>query len=509
MSFFNQEATMSRKQFFISLMAASFLGAALALGVYAFMPKSGNYNSIADRQNARFSNNILGTKRAALSEGLSFVEAAEASRPAVVHVRVSYGSQQTTNRQNNRSGDPFEDFFRQFGEGDRFQMPGPQAGSGSGVIITDDGYIATNNHVVDNGKDIEVVLNDKRSYKAKIVGTDPSTDLALLKIEATNLPFLPYGNSETLRVGEWVLAVGNPFELTSTVTAGIVSAKGRNLNLINDLQGNSNYAIESFIQTDAAVNPGNSGGALVNLKGELVGINTAIASRTGTYAGYSFAVPVEIVKKIMDDLMRYGKSQRALLGVQIRDVDAKLAQDEGLKDVKGVYLAAVADEGAAKAAGLKNGDVIIKVDGTEVNSTADLQAIIATKRPGDKIALAYLRAGKEYETQATLRNKTGTTDMVAATEADRAPSALGAEFGEVSDKEKSKLGISHGVKVLKLGKGKLAEAGIKEGFIITFIGETAIKSPDDVEAAVQERKRVIAIEGVYPSGDKAYYAIGW
>ena len=318
---------MTKKNFFLGLLAASVLGAAAALGGYKILFKETRYDTFDDKQNVRFANYAGDV---VVPEGLNFVYAAEAATPAVVHVRTMYerGKDQSEARgfEDSPFGDMFKDFFG--GQGN-IAPPQPMAGSGSGVIISDDGYIVTNNHVVGDADKIQVVLNDRRSYEAKVIGTDPNTDLALIKIEEKNLPFLKFGDSDKLKIGEWVLAVGNPFDLTSTVTAGIVSAKARNINILAR-EGNQ-YAIESFIQTDAAVNPGNSGGALVNLKGELVGINSAIATRTGTFNGYSFAVPSDLTKKVMDDLLKYGEVQRGLLGVSIRTVDADLAKEKRLR----------------------------------------------------------------------------------------------------------------------------------------------------------------------------------
>ncbi len=496
---------MSMQKFLLSLVLASFLGAVIALAGYGLLSRGDGYDSIEKRQNMRFSSNQLFDSTFKVPDGLNFIYAAEITRPAVVHVRVTYSQ---TNVRRNGSEDPTEELFRQFhGIDPRLQMP--NRSSGSGVIITDDGYVATNNHVIDQASEIEVVLDDKRSYKARLIGKDPATDLALLKIDETGLPFVKYGDSEQSKVGEWVLAVGNPFELTSTVTAGIISAKGRNINLLRDEKGGNNYAIESFIQTDAAVNPGNSGGALVNLRGELIGINTAIASQTGSYAGYSFAVPVSIVKKIMDDLMKYGEPQRALLGVNIGDVDANAAAKIGLKEVKGIYVAGVNEGGAAQRAGLREGDVIRKVDGQWVNNTAELQANIATHRPGDIVNLTYIRGGEEYEVEIVLRNKSGEVGVVNTKTAADKSEILGASFEEVGAEEKQKLGIKNGVKVSDIQEGKINAAGIKEGFIITYVGEQPVNSVEDINKALSVKRRVIAIEGIYPDGDKAYYAIGW
>jgi serine protease Do len=422
-----------------------------------------------------------------------FVKAADATVHAVVHVK-TYGTP---------SYNPFADPFGGF-----FGTPAPrgqqQTGSGSGVIVTNDGYIVTNNHVVSNAggaaEKVEVTLNNNRVYTAKVIGTDPSSDLALLKIEEKGLPFIAYGNSDDLKVGEWVLAVGNPFNLTSTVTAGIVSAKARNINI---LQGQNK--IESYIQTDAAVNPGNSGGALVNTRGELVGINSAIASPTGSYSGYSFAIPVNIVRKVMDDLAEFGTVQRGFIGVSIRDVDSKLAQEKGLKDIKGVYVAGLTEGGAAKQAGIREGDVIIKVGEAEVNSMPELQEQVGRFRPGDKVGVTVNRNGSEQLYLVTLRNFEGSTSI---SKANPALSMLGGTFQELSSQEKNNLGISGGVKISKLNTGKLKSIGIREGFIITTIDHKPVRSTGDVEAALKDKQGGVLIEGVYPNGMKSYYGFG-
>ncbi len=423
--------------------------------------------------------------------GADFTKAASMTVNGVVHVKTTYVAE-TFNK--GQSYDPFRDFFY----GDR-GIRQPQASSGSGVIISEDGYIVTNNHVIQNGQDISVVLNDNRSYKAKVVGTDPSTDLALLKISEKDLPYVIYGNSDELLVGEWVLAVGNPFNLTSTVTAGIVSAKARNINILPD-----QFAIESFIQTDAAVNPGNSGGALVNTNGELVGINSAIASNTGSFTGYSFAVPVNIVKKVIGDLLEYGTVQRAFIGVSIRDVDSQLADELKLKKVKGVYVSGLTQGGAAEGSGIKIGDVIISVSGVDVNNSPQLQEQVGRHRPGDDIEVIVLRDGKEKIVNVVLRNKDGNTGIVKNVSVNM----LGASFETLSKEEKSKLGLEYGVKVLKLEAGKLRSAGIKEGFIITSIDKKEIRNSDEVAKLLENKKGGILIEGVYPNGTRAYYGFG-
>ncbi|WP_167608348.1 Do family serine endopeptidase [Maribellus sediminis] len=415
--------------------------------------------------------------------------AAEKSVHAVVHIAT-----QSVRTGQWSSGNPFIDEF--FGL--RNQQPQVQQGFGSGVILSEDGYIVTNNHVVEDAQKVKVILNDKREYDARVVGTDPSTDLALLKIDAEDLPFLTYGNSENLQLGEWVLAVGNPFNLTSTVTAGIVSARARNLGINQDT-----YSIESFIQTDAAVNPGNSGGALVNQQGNLVGINAAIASRTGSYSGYSFAIPVSIVKKVVEDLKEFGEVQRALIGVNIRDVDAELAKDMNLDKVEGVYVAGVTDNGAAKEAGIREKDVIITIDGEKVKTSAELQERISQYRPGDDIKVVVLRDNEQKQFTVTLRNRHGDTQIVRDN-----ISVLGAEFETVDDNVKRELDIDYGIIIKDLKKGKLKDAGIQKGFIITNVNKKPIYEVNDFKREIGNARGGILVEGIYPNGESAYYVFG-
>jgi Do/DeqQ family serine protease len=430
---------------------------------------------------------------------LDFTYAADRTIHAVVHVKTT-----TMENNNDASGNPLYDFF--FGNRGYDNNPQPVAGFGSGVIISNDGYIVTNNHVVDKAENIEVTLNDKRNFKAKVIGRDPDTDLAVIKIDAKDLPYITYGNSDALRVGEWVLAVGNPYNLTSTVTAGIVSAKNRNLNILSGRSnGGNSSAIESFIQTDAAVNPGNSGGALVNTKGEMIGITTAIASPTGSYSGNSFAVPVTIVKKVVADLIEHGKVQRAMLGVSIQDIDDQLAKDKNIDKLEGVYVAGLAEGGSAQAAGVKEGDVILSVNGTNVNSSSELQEEISRYRPNDKVELVLTHENKKKQISVTLRNMEGTTKII---DRDEAISVLGAQLGEVSSADKSKLGIKGGAKVLNIGQGKLRSAGVQKDFIITTINNQPIGSVDEVKRVLSVVKRGVYLEGVYPNGVVAYYAFG-
>ena len=372
---------MKRKDFFISLSTA-LAGGLISVAVFYFIVVDNS------RKNINFSDQIKNEKFVNFEPSMikssgttDFTLAAQKTVPAVVHVRI-VEKQMVQYYQN-----PLYNFF--YGNSQKQYRVQPVVASGSGVIISDDGYIITNNHVVENADEIEVTLNDKRTYIAKLIGTDTFTDIALIKIDENKLPFITYGDSENLKIGEWVLAVGNPFNLTSTVTAGIVSAKARNINILN-----KKYAVESFIQTDAAVNPGNSGGALVNTEGELVGINTAIESRTGSYTGYSFAVPVSIAKKVVEDLRKYGKVQRAYIGVSINDINSEFAKSNGIKKIEGVYINGVNENGAAKNAGLLEGDIILKVAGVPVNKVSELQEQISKYRPGDKINFSIKRKNK-------------------------------------------------------------------------------------------------------------------
>ncbi len=426
-----------------------------------------------------------------------FTVAAELSVNAVVHVKTTY----TATSQRSATHPLFEFFFG-IPEQQYRQMPQRQA-SGSGVIISQDGYIVTNNHVIDRASQIEVVLNDKRSFSATLVGTDPNTDIALLKIEADSLPVILMGNSDDLRIGEWVLAVGNPFNLTSTVTAGIVSAKARNINILD-----SDMKIESFIQTDAAVNPGNSGGALVNTRGELVGINTAIASQTGSYAGYSFAVPTSIVQKVVSDIKQFGMVQRAVLGVQLQEITSALKQEKNLPTLQGAYVAHVVENSSAEKAGVQIGDVITHVNTHAVHTVTDLQEQIGRHRPGDKVTIGVLRKGKALSLTAELTNKSGTTTMI-----EKGKASLGAELVEIDDATKQKLGINYGLQVKSMEKGKLQSAGVPKGFIILKANNRAIRSEKDLQEVYDSARmaatndRVIFLTGIHPNGRVEYYVV--
>ncbi len=429
--------------------------------------------------------------------GVNFEAAAEKTVHAVVHIKTFF-------KEDSFMADPWHQFF--FGDNGYRRNPQQQMSTGSGVIISDNGFICTNNHVINNAEKVEVTLNNNKTYTAEIIGKDPNTDLALLKIEETGLPYITYGNSDEVKVGQWALAVGNPFNLTSTVTAGIISAKGRNINALEANAGRGNYTIESFIQTDAAVNPGNSGGALVNTAGELIGINSAIASNTGSYAGYSFAVPVNIVKKVMADLSEFGTVQRAFIGVSIREIDNKLAEEKNLTLYQGVYVAGLTEGGAADNAGIKEGDIITKIGDTKVNSSPELQEQVSKYRPGDKVNVTVVREGKEKVLALMFKNKNNNTDLMKK-EKMSVVKALGAVFEPISDEEMQRLRIANGLKVKQLGQGKLANSGIKEGFIITSIDKKAVNDVEDL-GFLETKKGGVLIEGVYPNGFRAYYGFG-
>jgi serine protease Do len=429
-----------------------------------------------------------------------FSETAALVTPAVVHIRSTMGA----SARNQQLPQSFRDFF---GEDMFRDAPADKRGqqaSGSGVIISEDGYIVTNNHVIEDAQEIEVSLYDKRTFKAKVVGTDPNTDLALIRVEEKGLPTLKFGNSDEVKVGQWVLAVGNPFNLESTVTAGIVSAKGRNINIFRE-----NYAVESFIQTDAAVNPGNSGGALVNMRGDLIGINTAIASNTGSYAGYSFAVPTGIVSKVVEDLIKFGKVQRGFLGISIRGVDGNLAKEKGLNVNEGVYVESVQDEGAAKAAGVRAGDVIIKIDDKAVKSVPELQEQVARRRPGDKVSLIIKRKDEQVKIDVPLKDLKGRTELTQAAKTETFNS-LGADFETADRKDCDKLGIEGGVKINKLFAGKLrSQTQIREGFVITKVNQRVVRNIEEFEKALQAESGGILLEGMYlDMPGKYYYGFG-
>lgn len=438
--------------------------------------------------------------------------AAEKSLPSVVHILSTKNSKvQTVEVENDPFSDFFSDPFGFFGnpQGNggkqrRSVRTPKQQGSGSGVIISADGYIVTNNHVVADADELTVTLNDNKEYSARIIGTDKASDLALIKIDGKNLPAITIANSDDIKVGEWVLAVGNPFNLTNTVTAGIVSAKARSL---------YQNGVESFIQTDAAINPGNSGGALVNTRGELIGINAMLYSQTGSFSGYGFAIPTSIMNKVVADLKQYGTVQRALIGIQGQDVknyvDAKKdkGEDIDLGTMEGIYVAKVTEESAAEEAGMKEGDVITAIDGKPVNKMAELQEVLAKKRPGDKVTVTYLRDKKKATKTVTLKNEKGNTQVVKKADLD----VLGGNFRAITNAQKEQLNIGYGLEVLKVNSGRLKTAGITKGFIIQRVNDNAVKTIDDLQNAVKEastsKDPVLYIQGVYPTGKKDYFAV--
>ncbi|SMG20020.1 Do/DeqQ family serine protease [Marivirga sericea] len=483
---------MEKKQFFIGILFASILSALISVGGYIYFnpnPSASENKNFEEIQNdnTRFSS-FLDETVYNVPEGINFIYAAEQVTKGVVHIKAKM------DRKTPQAKSPFEEYFRN---------QRPQQSSGSGVIISPDGYIVTNNHVVENASALEVILHDNRSYKAQVIGTDPNTDIALLKIDEEDLNFVEFGNSDNAKIGEWVLAVGNPFNLTSTVTAGIVSAKARNINILNR---QNRYGIESFIQTDAAVNPGNSGGALVNLSGKLIGVNTAIATPTGSYAGYSFAVPSILVKKVVNDLKEYGVVQRALLGVSILNLDDPNLETREFPTNSGVFIGGTTPGSAAEEAGLQAEDIIIKIDEKKITNVAELQEQIARFSPGEEVLVTYLRNGKEQSSTVKLKSLANTTEVVTAS---TARVLGGATFEDVSEEEMEALDISGGSKVVEIEDGKWKDIGIKEGFIITAVDKGAVKDTESLIAILQNARGGILIEGVYPDGSKEYYGMGW
>ena len=418
-----------------------------------------------------------------------FVDAAERSVDAVVHIMTKVVRQSNT----------YDDFFGAL-LGQLYGYPGQTRNNtmvayGSGVVLTPDGYIVTNNHVVEGADEVEVTFNNKVKKTASIIGTDPTTDLALIKVDGEDLHYLTFGDSDNVRIGEWVLAVGNPFNLTSTVTAGIVSAKARNLSILGE-----GTSVESFIQTDAAVNPGNSGGALVNTKGELVGINAAIASHTGSYEGYSFAIPSNIVRKVVDDLLLYGETQRGYIGIYPAELTQELAEKEGLENIEGVYVADVTEGGAAVMAGVQKGDVVTAINGKKVNTVTQLMESIRQYRPGDRVNVEVNRKGHHHQYELTLLNEAGNVDVVK-----KGDSFYNSEFGlmlqPINQNDMSRLNIKKGLKIVEIRQGRFMNSGVPVDFVITKVNGTAVNSKTDLENALKNsRSRRTTIEGVYPNG---------
>lgn len=466
----------------ITTLFIALLGALTGLFVYTRFLDKDKLVTVDDKEKQQMEANARYTSMVPQSGVNDFIFAAENTVHAVVHVK-------TKATVSSNYSNPLYEFF--YGPGTNQERE--VRGFGSGVIVTPDGFIVTANHVIDEADAVDVTLNDKRTFSAEVVGRDPSTDIALLKIKATGLPFIKFGNSDALRLGQWVLAVGNPFNLTSTVTAGIISAKGRELRLNDD-----QYSISSFIQTDAALNQGNSGGALVNTEGELIGITTAIYSPTGTYAGNSFAIPTSIVKKVYDDLKQYGEAQRGLMGVRITDVTEEIARKENLKEIKGVYLSEVMEDGAAKAAGLATNDVIVAINGETVETSSDLQEKVNRYRPGDKIEVTYLRKGRQDTKMVVLRNMDGGTGVVA--QGSVSTIVYGATFAPLTSSERSQIGIDNGVRMTSVADGRLRDLGLAKGSIIVTVNGQKVNSAADVRKATNNEKSLSSIEGYTTDG---------
>lgn len=503
---------MKFKQVLFTVAISAITTLAVIWGYGTFVKKN---NTFAGQESGSVPANY---KYAGLKEGNAptggfpdFIAPAATATPAVVHIKTHTNAKQVSNnlprkQQQNPFSDLFgnDDFFQQF-FGQRQNIIPEQRASGSGVIISDDGYIVTNNHVVENADEITVTLSNKKTYKAKVIGTDPSYDLSVIKIETSGLPFLLYGNSDDVKIGQWVLAIGYPLNLETTVTAGIVSAKARSLGLNKDKNGNAQGGVESFIQTDAAVNMGNSGGALVNTEGKLIGINSAIASPTGYYSGYSYAIPVNIVKKVIDDLMKYGTVQRGFLGVSFVNA-SDLTEDDKKKagiptSAEGIYASEVPTSGGAYAAGIRKGDVLKKVDDVAVNSGAEMQELISRHKPGDKVPVTYLRGGVLNTVTVTLKNTAGNLDLV---KADATLQLLGADFTNLDPKKAKEYGVTGGIVVKKINEGALNDqTRMKDGFVILKVNDKEVKNTDDLKTVIGNNKS-ITISGFYPGYDGVY-----
>nr|WP_308419978.1 trypsin-like peptidase domain-containing protein [Phaeocystidibacter marisrubri] len=478
---------MNSKQILSSL-GIAVAGGAIAVSSYALFMEPTQKVVIQESPN----HHSITTSSASPLRWDNFSEAAESTVSSVVHVKTAV--------EQGYYMSPFGGSF--FGNGNR--TPRIVEGSGSGVIISEDGYIVTNNHVIKDAREVSVTTNDNRELKAVVIGSDPTTDIAVLKVEADDLKPLPIANSDDVRLGQWVLAVGNPFNLNSTVTAGIISAKGRSINVIDERS-----AIESFLQTDAVVNPGNSGGALVNLNGDLVGINTAISTHTGTFEGYSFAVPSNLVQKVVDDIIEYGVVQRAYLGVNISNVTPQLATELDLNRTTGVYIANVVEGSAAQSAGIKTGDVITRIEDRQITRSSELLEVVGRKRPGDIVRVTVDREGSEEVFDLTLTNSIGNTALITATQSDFTTD-LGATFEALSNEQKRSLKLRGGVIVTERGDGKLKDAGVPRGFIITKMNNINVTSPEDIEKILSDLRPGdgLLIQGYHPNGRPAYFAFG-
>lgn len=480
------------KKSVVSILISAVAGAAAALVVTNLGKTAGPAVYHYDSASGDSSASIYRTVNLSQTEYPDFTYAAENSVDAVVYVKVEIQSARSANV------DPFFRFFF----GDQLGDSGSQVrqGSGSGVIIREDGYIVTNNHVVQNATKVEVTLSNNKTFEATVVGTDAPTDLALLKIDATGLPTLAFGDSDKLRLGQWVLAIGSPYDLRSTITAGIVSAKGRQME-----HSTRELKIESFIQTDAAVNPGNSGGALVNEKGELVGINTAIISQTGSYTGYSFAIPSNLVRKIIGDILEFGTVKRALLGITMREINDKFAKEMKLSESKGVYIVEVLNGGSADKAGVKAGDILTAVGSVKVESMAQVQASIANYHPGDKTTVTVIRDGETKTLNVVFASS---EELTASVDADGSVIFFGSKLGKADSKRLAALGVKQGVEVVSAGNGRMRENGVTDGFIILYVNDQPVSSPQDVVNIAKKAKKSIFIQGVTPAGREAYFGFG-
>lgn len=496
------------KKIGITFLAAC-LGGAVAIGSYKLIEsRFENSLSFEDKQKVYFTNNPAAPVISSSTGSLDFTQAAAAVTPAVVHIKTTYNVNDRGYSGRDQMQDMFEDFF-----GGRRRPQGPAMGSGSGVIISDDGYIVTNNHVVDKADKIDVILPDKRSLSAKVIGSDANTDLALLKIEGSGFPVVKLGNSDDVRVGEWVLAVGYPFALNTTVTAGIVSAKGRQIGILDqsiepgeDGRPQARTAIESFIQTDAAINRGNSGGALVNTKGELIGVNAAIASQSGSYEGYGFAIPINLAKKVLNDFKQFGSVRRGYIGINFTGLDAEQAKKLGVKEINGLYVNEVISGGGAAQAGLKEGDIITRVEGNQIFSPSDLQERIGRLGPGDKVQLSYLRDGKTLSANVTLKGEESLR-TASNSSTGSAVSKLGASFAPASETIKKKFKISSGVVVSNVKPGGyFDQLDLPQGTVITSINSNAVNSSADVEKAIaSSRNNMVTVSGITPDGMQIRY----
>lgn len=476
---------MSRSLLIILILLTAFIGAITgSVLTLRFVEPGGSYESIEERQNTRLTNFLKDSSRR-LSPPIDFTESARLVTPAVVHIRAVYGP-------GDFSLNPLDSYFNP-----------PAKSSGSGVIITDDGFIATNNHVIEDATNLEVVLTNNQRFYAKVIGRDPSTDLALIKIKCKNLPFVKYGNSDAITAGEWVLAIGNPFDLNSTVTAGIVSAMARNIDILHD---RNQLQVESFIQTDAAVNPGNSGGALVNLKGELIGINSAIATSTGQFAGYSFAIPVTLVQKVMDDLREFGQVQRGILGVIISNVSADVAEARNLDVVRGVIVDRVNPGSAAEDSGIERGDVITSVDERTVNSVSELQEWVARNRPGETVTVKFRRDGREQSARVVLKNFEGSQELE---KLEVRYELEGATFEDLPYRELARMNLDGGVRVIKVSQGKWKRAGITEDFIITHLDKVPVDNVEDLNRILLMKNGGMLVEGLDSGGEKGTFGVDW